>query len=97
MNNHFNLLHISRQARAEMEPLFNVQHAVFQLCTKVCAYKFMDEVAGFRGLGATTATLEAIHIDSANPSRCGTHTLMEMQEVMDGFSQPTFTFQVTFA
>ena len=90
------LLKINRQVRSEMAPLFAMRHAVSQFCTEVCAKRFMDEIACYEELGVSKAVIEIIHIDALRPHWCGTGRLMAQQRVMEGFSDPTYTFQVTF-
>lgn len=90
------LLKINRQVRSEMAPLFAMRRAVSQFCTEACAKKFMDEIACFEELGVSKAVIEIIHIDHLRPHWCGTGRLMAQQRVMAGFSDPTYTFQVTF-
>lgn len=89
------LLKINRQVRSEMASLFAMRHAVSQFCTEACAKRFMDEIACYEELGVSKAVIEIIHIDLLKPAWCGTGRLMAKQRVMAGFSDPTYTFQVT--
>jgi hypothetical protein len=85
-----------RLLRMENAPLFQIQNAIFHFSSEAFAKKFMDQVACIEGFGVSKAIVELIHVEYGTRDGGGTGLCSAMQEVMDGYGSPSFTFQVKF-